>query len=127
MRKRLFDGKMPLPLRIVAWLFIADGVFSIAVSLIQTSAIVSGFGVFGVSSVATGVANAIVTSAVGAGILFRRRLWRACAAILVGSSFGLQLADLFFYPQIITLISLGVSGFVLWALTERRAHLAMRG
>jgi hypothetical protein len=136
MRKRLFDGKMPLPLRIVAWLFVAYGVISIVESLIQTGAMNNGFGALGASSVAMSVANGIVALTVGAGILFRRRFWRAFAAIVVGANCGSQLAEIFstsrvdllFYPQtIVILISLIISGLVLWALTDRRAHLAMRG
>lgn len=134
MRKRLFDGKMPLTLRIVAWLFIVQGVFSLATSLIQTHAANVGLNPSGFGA-ATDILSGLIDPIVGAGILFRRRCWRSIAALGVGSNCGMQVAgivaasggDHLFYPQsIILLISLGFSCLVLWALTDRRAHLAMR-
>jgi hypothetical protein len=134
MRKRLFDGKMPLPLRIVAWLIIIQGVFSFVASLIQTNAAGAGLSPEGFAPVAVDVANGVVCTIVGVGTLFRRRCWRALAALLVGGNCGMQLAEiaatsgagLFLFPQsIILVISFGISGLMLWALTDRRAHLAM--
>lgn len=73
------------------------------------------------------LANGIFDLACGAGILLRRRFWRALAAIAVGTTCGSQLAELLYQPTIATLILLSLNGLVLWTLTDRRAHLAMRG
>jgi hypothetical protein len=138
MRKRLFDSKMPLTLRIVAWVLVVQGILSFAASLTQTNAAGAGLSPVpvGFAAVAADVANGIVGTTIGVGILFRRRCWRAVAAIGVGGNCGAQLAgivatsgaDLFYFPQsIVVPISLAISGVMLWALTDRRAHLAMIG
>ena len=71
-------------------------------------------------------------TASGIGVLHRERFWRAAAAILVGinipAEFGAILAairDVTVHLSAIQVLIFFLDTGAFWALTERRAHLAM--